>query len=192
MSDSPGTRRRGPVLEAAIFAAVWDELAEHGYTGLTIAGVAERAGTSKPVLYRRWPNRAHLVHAALASGHRAIVPPDTGSLRGDLLALMNAVVRVAGDVTPDVVWGLLTESAGESAFAATVRDELVDVLPEEMVATVVARAEGRGELAARPRSARELTLPLDLIRSEFFARGRVDPGAIVEILDQITLPLLRQ
>ncbi len=190
--SGPGTRRRGPVLEAAIFAAVREELAEYGYPGLTIAGVAERAGTSKPVIYRRWPNRAHLVHAALVSGHREILPPDTGSLRGDLLALMTAVVRVAANVTPDVVWGVLTESAGDSAFAATVRDEFVDVLPEEMAAAVVARAEGRGELTARPRSARELTLPFDLIRSEFFARGRVDLSAIEEILDQITLPLLRQ
>ncbi len=60
-----------------------------------------------------------------------------------------------------------------------------------MVATVVARAEDRGELAARPRSARELTLPFDLIRNEFFSRGRVDPDTVEEILDEITLPVLR-
>ena len=153
MSRSPVTRRRGAVLEAAIFAAVWAELADHGYMGLTIAGVAERAGTSKPVLYRRWPNRARLVYAALESRHRTISPADTGSLRGDLLALMTAVAQEATNIAPDAVWGLLTESAGDDAFAATIRDELVEVLPERMVATVVARAEDRGELAARPRSA---------------------------------------
>lgn len=192
MNGSPDTRRRGSVLEAAIFDAVWEELAEHGYAGLTVAKVAERAATSKPVLYRRWPNRAHLVYAALASRHRTITPPDTGSLRADLLDLMSAVVRVSTNVTPDVLWGLLAESAGDSALAATVRDELVDMLPEQLAATVVAHAEERGELSPRPRSARELTLPFDLIRSEFFARGRVNPEAIQEILDQVALPLLRQ
>ena len=82
-ATAPTTRRRGSALEAAIFAAVWAELADNGYMGLTIAGVAVRAGTSKPVLYRRWPNRARLVYAALANSHRTIVSPDTGSLRGD-------------------------------------------------------------------------------------------------------------
>lgn len=192
MNSTPATRRRGSVLEAAIFAAVWAELADHGYMGLTIGGVAQRAGTSKPVLYRRWPNRARLVYAALESRHRGITSPDTGSLRGDLLALMTAVAREATKVTPDAVWGLLTESARDDAFAAAIRDELVDVLPEQMAAAVVARAEDRGELVARPRSARELTLPFDLIRNEFFARGQVDPDVVEAILDEITLVVLRR
>jgi len=191
MSTIPTTRRRGAELESAIFAAVWEELAAHGYTGLTVGGVAERAGTSKPVLYRRWPNRARLVHAALASRHRTITSPDTGSLRGDLLALMTSVAAQAATVTPDAVWGLLTESSDDDAFAATIRDELVEVLPVQMATAIVERAERRGELAPRPRTARELTLPFDLMRNEFFAGGRVDPDAIEAILDEIALPLLR-
>jgi len=191
-ATAPTTRRRGSALEAAIFAAVWAELADHGYMGLTISGVAVRAGTSKPVLYRRWPNRARLVYAALANRHRTIVRPDTGSLRGDLLALMTAVGEQATTVTPDAIWGLLAESADDHDFAATIQEELVDLLPERMAAAVVARAENRGELGPRPRSARELTLPFDLMRNEFFTLGRVDPEAIDAILDEIALPLLRR
>ena len=54
------SRRRGTKLEDALLDAAWEELQEVGYTRLTMEAVAARAGTSKPVLYRRWPNRARL------------------------------------------------------------------------------------------------------------------------------------
>jgi AcrR family transcriptional regulator len=58
------TRRRyGAALERALLGAAWEELRESGYAGFTIDAVARRAGTSRPVLYRRWPNRAQLVLA---------------------------------------------------------------------------------------------------------------------------------
>src|SRR5262245_49537219 len=60
-----GSRRRGKVLETAIFEIVLRELAETGYVNFSIERVAARAGTSKPVIYRRWPTRARLVYAAL-------------------------------------------------------------------------------------------------------------------------------
>jgi AcrR family transcriptional regulator len=52
-------------LETAIFEIVLRELAETGYVNFSIERVAARAGTSKPVIYRRWPTRARLVYAAL-------------------------------------------------------------------------------------------------------------------------------
>src|SRR5262245_21529159 len=60
-----GRRRRGKALEAAIFEVVLKELARAGYVNFSIERVAARAGTSKPVIYRRWPTRARLVYAAL-------------------------------------------------------------------------------------------------------------------------------
>ena len=54
-------RRRGDALNAAIYQATLDELAEVGYAGLTMEGVAERAKASKASLYRRWPTRIELV-----------------------------------------------------------------------------------------------------------------------------------
>ncbi|MEV4897159.1 helix-turn-helix domain-containing protein, partial [Nonomuraea sp. NPDC055795] len=82
-------RRRGEALHAAIFQATLDELAEVGYAKLTMERVAERARTGKASLYRRWPTRLELVMAAVYS----VLPDpsdvaDTGSLRGDLLALL--------------------------------------------------------------------------------------------------------
>ncbi|HET6737281.1 MAG TPA: helix-turn-helix domain-containing protein, partial [Kribbella sp.] len=58
------TRRRGAALEEAILRAAVEELQEVGYRELTMDGVAARAGTSKNVIYRRWPSRAALCVAA--------------------------------------------------------------------------------------------------------------------------------
>ena len=102
------------MLNTAIFEAVLDELAEVGYARLTMERVAERAGASKASLYRRWPSRMEL--AIDAVHHLAPDPtgaPDTGSLRGDLLAWMRQTA------------GLLTGPAGE-ALRGLLGDALSD------------------------------------------------------------------
>src|SRR6202044_2489340 len=70
--------------------AAWEQLVAEGYEGFTIDAVATRAGTSKPVLYRRWGSRDDLLHAAVRhrGAQQLVQVPDTGSLRGDILALL--------------------------------------------------------------------------------------------------------
>src|ERR1700753_4371839 len=89
-------RRRGPALEEALLDAAWAELDERGYDDLTIDAVAGRAGTSRAFLYRRWPNKQELVLAALAheAAKDAVVVCDTGSLRGDVIALLTQANKV--------------------------------------------------------------------------------------------------
>lgn len=103
-------RRRGPALEEALLDAAWTELTERGYDELTIDGVAVRAGTSRAVLYRRWPNKQELVLAAVAHevAKDVVVAPDTGSLRGDAIALL----RQANKVRVGLVVPLLTRLGG--------------------------------------------------------------------------------
>src|ERR1044072_9456488 len=81
-------RRRGSELEDALLDAAWSEVTERGYGALTFYAVAQRAGTTRPVVYRRWGTKPELVRAALAHvGRRDPMPdPDTGSLRGGLAA----------------------------------------------------------------------------------------------------------
>ena len=91
-----GARRRGEELEDALLTAAWQELLEVGYPKLTMENVAARAGTSKPVIYRRWPTRPKLVIAALAHNlplEEADI--DTGSLRGDLIELVRPTLARA-------------------------------------------------------------------------------------------------
>src|SRR6266851_255059 len=89
---TPGkhTRRRGAELDHALLTAAWDELIENGYENLTMESVADRAKTSRPVISRRWADRRELVMAAMSHWFECnpLAAPDTGSLRGDLLAFL--------------------------------------------------------------------------------------------------------
>lgn len=89
----PRRRRHGEELESAILGAGWDVLVEDGYARLTMGSVAARAHTSEPVLYRRWANKDQLVMAALEHYRiqHPVTAPDTGALRGDLLAELTAL-----------------------------------------------------------------------------------------------------
>jgi AcrR family transcriptional regulator len=77
-----------------VLAATQQAFAEHGYAGLSIEDVAQRAGVNKTTIYRRWPTKADLVLAALIA-LRGDAPelPDTGSLRGDLLVILRHLAR---------------------------------------------------------------------------------------------------
>ena len=69
-------------------------LQEHGYDGLTVDAVASAARASKATVYRRWPSKAELVLAAFIEGVRQVaVPPNTGTLRGDLLTVGRDLLR---------------------------------------------------------------------------------------------------
>src|SRR5580698_11541331 len=89
-NDSKQTRRHGAELEQAILDAAWEQLIAEGYEHFTIETVAARARTSKPVLYRRWKTREDLLRDTVRHRGAADLPviPDTGTLRGDLLALL--------------------------------------------------------------------------------------------------------
>jgi AcrR family transcriptional regulator len=187
-----GSRRRGEELEHALLTAAWAELLDVGYPKLTMENVAARAGTSKPVIYRRWPTKAKLVIAALA--HNAPLQEseiDTGSLRGDLLELVGRGIeqfrRAPGDTLP----GLIADTFGEPDVFEKLRrrdqDETV-----ELIRPFLTRAVERGELRTDQCSDRVLRLPFDLLRSQtLFYGAMADDDAIIEIVDDIALPLLR-
>ncbi|NRQ38022.1 TetR/AcrR family transcriptional regulator [Nonomuraea sp. NN258] len=84
-----------PRKQQEIFAATLRLVAEKGYDGLTVEGVAERSGVNKTTIYRWWPSKAALLGAALIeSDVLGFDPPDTGSLRGDLVALVEHLARL--------------------------------------------------------------------------------------------------
>nr|MDT0665880.1 helix-turn-helix domain-containing protein [Micromonospora sp. DSM 115978] len=90
----PRPRRRGRPLEDDIRATVVDLLAEHGFAALTMDLVAARARAGKATLYRRWSGKLDLVADAVAQlGAAPATDPDTGSLRGDVLAQLRELAR---------------------------------------------------------------------------------------------------
>jgi AcrR family transcriptional regulator len=87
------SHRRGEHVRQAVLAAAFDELAENGVAGSTVAGVARRCGVHETTIYRRWATRENLfVDAMLSRSAQAIPLPDTGTTRGDLLAILHAVI----------------------------------------------------------------------------------------------------
>src|SRR5579863_6163266 len=90
------SRRRGEVLEAALLDAAWAELQAVGYAGLTMEAVADRAGTSRAVLYRRWRNRPELVIAAMRR-HRPML---SGEIPRHRQLARRRARRAAPDVEP--------------------------------------------------------------------------------------------
>lgn len=181
------TRRRGAVLEDAIQQAVRAELAEHGYNGTTYEGVAARAGTSKPVLYRRWSSKAEMVAAASVRAAVARVePPDTGHLAGDLRALLRQGRSIISTIDRPTLLALMADldpDAAESLRVLRLDEGAQILLP------IIERAQRRGELGPKPLPDRVLQLPFDLVRHEQMTIGSPSDEVLDAMVDQVLLPL---
>ncbi len=186
-----GSRRRGGVLEAAIFEAVLQELTKAGYVKFSIERVAAGAGTSKPAIYRRWPTRAQLVYATLRASRPVFSSeaPDTGTLRGDVMVILHSVSEMVDELSPEVVFGLIAELLHESdsSLFAEVHERNAKMMME-----ILTRGVERGEIAAEKLTPRLATLPFDLVRHQLvLLQQPLSAQDIEEIIDRIFLPLVR-
>jgi AcrR family transcriptional regulator len=191
-SDTRQTRRRGAELENALLDAAWEQLIAEGYEHFTFDTVATRGKTSKPVLYRRWKTREDLLRATVrrrgATDRRPV--PDTGTLRGDLLALLQGANT---DRNPMVA---LFSSMLGSYFNQT------GPTPAELraefrgdrgsaVEQVVNRAAERGEIDPARLTPRIIDLPFDLFRHEMMMTLKPVPDHVLrQIVDDIFIPLV--
>jgi AcrR family transcriptional regulator len=185
------TRRRNEALMSAIRDAVRAELAEHSYAELTFEGVARRARTSKPVLYRRYRTRAHMVVDALPNLQWESNEPDAGaseSLREDLLTLFSAIVNNFVAIGVDNYRRLVAEADDE--LLALLHTQVIG-LAERTVYPALDRARERGEIGTRaiPRLA-AMSIGFLLRDRLLFTRPDVDRDTIAEILDTVYLPLI--
>ncbi|MFG3245224.1 TetR/AcrR family transcriptional regulator [Streptomyces sp. NPDC048187] len=151
MTDPLDTRDRRPGgrtarVRAQVLDAVRAELAERGHEGLTMEGVATRAGVHRATVYRRWHDVGGLLADVIdAAGEIDWQPPDTGSLLGDLTAL-NQEIQESLVVRPSLAVALMAASF-HSAQAARAQTQLwTDRYAQCEV--LVERAVERGELAA--------------------------------------------
>ncbi|MBA3822722.1 MAG: TetR/AcrR family transcriptional regulator [Ktedonobacterales bacterium] len=185
------TRRRGDSLETDILQAAWDELMVVGYSHLTMEGVAERAKTSKAVVYRRWHSRAELVIAAMIH-HQPLMGgdvPDTGSLRGDILILLRRMSLRLEEVGAESIHGLMGEYFNEVPLVLYLRGRQPGA---ESMSVILRRAAERGEIDSAKVTPRIASLPADLVRHEILlTHAPISDATIVEIVDDIFLPLLR-
>jgi AcrR family transcriptional regulator len=138
-------RPRSEACDLAIESAVLDLLVEEGFPGVTMEGVAARAGVGKATLYRRWSSKDQLVVDAVARRcGEHVVSPDTGSLRGDVVAIGRAMLckfRLHGAI----LRAFAAETARNPALGESFRRTFLDERRAAM-RDVLARGVARGEL----------------------------------------------
>jgi AcrR family transcriptional regulator len=186
------TRRRGAELERAILDASWEQLTAEGYEHFTIDTVAARARTSRPVLYRRWKTREDLLRATVRHRGAADSPPspDTGTLRGDLLALLTHA-----NTSRNPMAALLSSMLGSyynqaGPTPAELRDEFMGQRGSA-VERVVNRAVERGEIDPARLTPRIIDLPFALFRHEMMMTLKPVPDHVLrQIVDDIFIPLV--
>jgi AcrR family transcriptional regulator len=186
-------RRRGEVLNAAIFEATLAELAEVGYSRLAMERIAARAGASKMSLYRRWPNRAELLIAALRHQDREPEPPpDTGNLRDDVLTFLRRAATLLNGVFGEAVRGLMAETLTDPGrtLAAAARADAFSAR-DRLMREILERAAARGEIRPAAITPQLVGLAPALVDHHFLIHGAPIPDDLLTgIVDNILLPLL--
>lgn len=185
--SAPGvaSRRRGEKLIDALLQAAWEEVTTVGYGNLTMEAVATRAGTAKSVIYRRWPNRAALVYAAMRHQLGSITDdiPDTGDMRQDVLSVLCHFRDRYRQVGPDIVHGLMSEHPDLPQEASEVTSDTI--------ATIVRRAAERGEIRLNKLTPLIASVPGSLLRHELTHRDSDASDAfLAKIVDEVFLPLV--
>ena len=182
-------RSRDPAILNAALAA----LTENGYDATNMDDIAARAGVGKAAIYRRWASKAALITDVLVYWRpdlRTDDAPDTGSLTGDIDALIERAVRYDnGLITNDLVLRVALEATRDPQLA-TALDDLMLLRGGRQISTILARAVARGEIAAN----RDWSLVADVLTAMSLLRvlnGRtVDANFLRQVTDALVLPAL--
>jgi AcrR family transcriptional regulator len=188
-------RRRGEELEAALLDAAWAELVAAGFAKMTMESVAARARTGVAVLYRRWSGKDELAIAAIAHYGRMhpFDVPDTGSLRGDMLAFLSAFNDQRSDFTVVVSSAFAGLMASSGLTPAEVRARVLSdrAGSADRPGELYRRAAERGEIDLNTIPAAVLTMPFDLIRGDMLMTLKpLPPERITSIVDDLFMPLV--
>jgi AcrR family transcriptional regulator len=186
-------RRRGADLENAILDAAWLELVECGYAGLTMEAVAERSGTSRPVLARRWEGKAQLAIATIRhqGAKHPLEVPDRGELRTELLEYLERLSARASGIA--AAFTLLTSEYFSKVPSTP--NELRAVLTQgdtQTLSAILKRAVERGEVDRKRLTPPITSLLTDLFRHHAIMNFAPPPLALRKAwVDTIILPLVR-
>jgi AcrR family transcriptional regulator len=185
-------RKRDHTRDPEILGAALDVLAETGYDGMTIDLVATRAKAGKATLYRRWSSKADLVLDAVACMKGSDLDldnlPDTGTLRGDLVAMVKPPSIRDSERKLNVMAGIVSMIARNPELAAAAHEALVE--PRAAVNRVFfQRAIDRGEV--RPDLDVEklcMVGPAMVAYRALMLRIPVDREFLISNIDEIILP----
>lgn len=188
--STPG-RPRDPRRDAAIREATLALLADVGYERMTVDAIAAAAGVSKPTIYRRWAGKQEVVADAIrCHPHTSTPVPDTGSLRGDLIAAVRQSAANQLENAP-LTAGLASRLRESEELARLIREHAIEAVRGRF-AELLRRAHERGELAD-PAAVTPLFADVapSLIHTRVLIGGEpVDDAFAVELVDRVLLPIL--
>jgi AcrR family transcriptional regulator len=191
LGESRGGRPLDMTRDDALRASALELLADIGYDRLTIDKIATHAGAGKATIYRRWSGKAELIVDALMCQKGAIPEaPDTGSLRGDLSALIDQSGLEEGRLDTQVMIGLVSALPHDAELRDVFRTQFIEPHTATL-ALVFDRAVARGEI--RPVANMETIVSIlpALVFHRLIVSATVPDRAFFEsIVDGVLLPLL--
>ncbi len=193
-APNKGGRRRDHSRDAVILEAALDVLAETGYDGMTIDMVAVRAGVARATVYRRWPTKIDLVLQAV----RRLAPepvdadrlPDTGSLRGDCIALMQPDTSEEAERRVRVISGLQSIASRDERIAAVLTDGGMQPWIDAN-RLLIQRAVDRGQYGTVDVDVLAQVLPLMCTCRVAVQQLPITPEYSIGLIDTVLLPAMR-
>jgi AcrR family transcriptional regulator len=196
VDDSTDRPRGGRLLDATldqgILDATLDLLAEVGFDRMSVESVAARAGVGKTTIYRRWPGKSDLVLAAIQNRRPSLDDaPDTGSLRGDLMHVGQAILTALSTRDVDLVVGIMLAVRRSTELAELIRAQVFEA-GRRAHAALINRAIARGEV---PPGARDVPVFRDVTFAMFFFQIAfesvpVDEEFLRSLVDEVLIPAL--
>lgn len=189
-------RKRDHTRDGAILEAAIDVLVEAGYVGMTMDMVAQRARAGKATLYRRWDSKSALVLDAIAKMKDKALAfddlPDTGEIRGDLLALFQPRSSAQADRRLGVMAGIASMLPHDPAFVDVGDSALIEPWAEAARA-IIQRGIERGEADAEAVDIEMLSrvIPSMAICRALIQRRVSNREFLVALIDGTVMPALR-
>lgn len=187
-------RKRDHSRDPEILAATLEVLAEEGYDRMTVDMVASRAKAGKATLYRRWPSKAELVIDAVACMKGASFDPenlpDTGSLRGDLVAMIKTPTMEDGERKLQIMAGIVSMISRSPELALVAHQAFVE--PRAAVTRFfIQRAVERGEVSAEhDLETVAIVAPAMTAYRVLMLRQPVTRDFMISVIDDVILPAL--
>ena len=182
-------RRRGEELDAAIRSAVLELLAQHGPARVTMEAVAAAARTSKPVLHRRWPDRASLLRDTLMRIATTAIPHED-SYRGDMLAVLRGWAALFTGPDGALLRAAIAAAAHDSELTAAFQGDVIGWRKKEMAALLergIARGEVRADVPVE--IARELAQSV-LWHRLLITGDPITDDLVVQLVDEVLVPFV--
>jgi AcrR family transcriptional regulator len=178
--------------KAAVLAETYRQLKQSGISGVSIDEVSRVSGVSKTTIYRHWPSRSALLIDACSKLGNAHQPPDTGTLRGDVHALVTNLAEQLQTAAWASVYPSIIDAAERDPEIATMQSELHKgfMAPFD---TIVERAKGRGEIpAGKPAADLIAVIVGPLFYRRWFSKEAIDDRFTEATIDAAIKAAFRQ